>query len=374
MIKISNILSNDKFLQNLKNKNIQYIPLEEYKGINTCINFKCKKNHIFKSIPRAIYDGQGCPYCSHNKVLKGYNDLWTTHPHIANLLKDKNVGYDVSFQTHKKADFICPNCNSLIKNKSIKYVVKNNYLRCDYCFDKKSYPEKFISNMLKQLNIKFVYDNSFEWSNKKRYDFYIEELSLIIETHGIQHYVNSFGSINIINQYKNDEYKEQLALSNGIQNYIQLDCRISSKEYIKKSIFDSNLSKIFDLKSIDWDECELNSCKSDLINVCNMWDNGTQNVFELSEIFKLDRHTITNYLKRGSDLNICSYNVDEENKKRLVKMCNINKKRVLRINDNKIFDSVSEVCKIYGYKNQSISACCRGERKTAYGQKWKYID
>ena len=371
---MSNIISNDKFLENLKNRDIKYIPLEKYKGTNTCIEFKCVNNHIFKSRPRALYAGQGCPYCSGNKVLKGYNDLWTTYPQIASLLKDKNIGYNVSFQTHMKADFICPNCNSLLKNKSIKYIVKNNYLKCDLCYGGKSYSEKFISNLLRQLNIEYLYDTSFIWSNKKRYDFYIEDFSLIIETHGLQHYTNSFGSISIINQNENDKYKEQLAISNGIHNYIQLDCRISSKEYIKKSILDSNLSKIFDLNNIDWNECELNSCKSYLIDICNMWDNGIHNVLMLSKIFNLDRHTITNYLKRGSNLNICSYNVDEENKKRIIKMRNINKKRVLRISDNKIFDSVAEICRIYGYKSQSISACCRGKRKTAYGEKWKYID
>lgn len=32
--------------------------------------------------------GKRCPVCAGKKVLVGYNDLWTTHPEIAKLLKD----------------------------------------------------------------------------------------------------------------------------------------------------------------------------------------------------------------------------------------------------------------------------------------------
>lgn len=374
MIKLSNIISNDKFLENLEYKNIEYIPLEEYKGRNTCIDFKCKKNHIFKGRPRAIYAGQGCPYCSGSKVLIGFNDLWTTHPNIAKLLLDKSIGYNVSAYSHKKADFVCPNCNKILKDKTIKNIVYRNNLRCEYCFDGISYPEKFVSNMLKQMNVNYKYDCSFEWSNKKRYDFYIEDYSLIIESHGMQHYKDIYKRTNYNEQAKNDAYKEQLALLNGINHYIQLDCSISSKEHIKKSILDSGLSKIFNLDYINWDECDIKSSKSYLIEICNIWNDGLHNVSILSDKFKLDRHTITKYLKQGSNLNICDYNTEEEYEKKFIKMKNKNKKRVLRIDDNKIFDSVQEICDIYGYKHQAISACCRGIRKTAYGYRWKYLD
>ncbi len=43
----------------------------------------CKKGH---SYPASIYErknGSGCPFCSNKKVLKGYNDLATTHPELA---------------------------------------------------------------------------------------------------------------------------------------------------------------------------------------------------------------------------------------------------------------------------------------------------
>ena len=49
--------------------------------------WKCSKDHIWKATVavRAI-GGNGCPYCSNRKVLKGFNDLVTTHPEIASIL------------------------------------------------------------------------------------------------------------------------------------------------------------------------------------------------------------------------------------------------------------------------------------------------
>ncbi len=50
--------------------------------------WKCPIGHIYLAAPmdRARKDrGRGCPYCSHQKFLIGFNDLATTHPKIARL-------------------------------------------------------------------------------------------------------------------------------------------------------------------------------------------------------------------------------------------------------------------------------------------------
>ena len=43
-----------------------------------------------------------------------------------------------------------------------------------------------------------------------------------------------------------------MALTNGIKYYIELDCRYSKGEFIKRSIINSDLSKIYDLSQIDY--------------------------------------------------------------------------------------------------------------------------
>ncbi len=43
----------------------------------------CKKGHKWYSNIRDRNKGSGCPYCSNNKILKGYNDLATINPMLA---------------------------------------------------------------------------------------------------------------------------------------------------------------------------------------------------------------------------------------------------------------------------------------------------
>ena len=38
----------------------------------------------------------------------------------------------------------------------------------------------------------------------------------------------------------------------------------------------------------------------------------------------------------------------------------------------KIWKSVAEICRNLNYNAWSISQCCNGKRKTAYGYKWQY--
>ena len=43
----------------------------------------CKQGHHYEASVSHRSSGQNCPFCSNKKVLKGYNDLSTTHPEIA---------------------------------------------------------------------------------------------------------------------------------------------------------------------------------------------------------------------------------------------------------------------------------------------------
>ena len=82
--------SNDEFLQELKDKNISYIPLEEYIKSSIKIKWLCNRGHIFENTPNEILMGKGCPYCSGRYPIIGETDLWTTHPNIAEMLKNPN--------------------------------------------------------------------------------------------------------------------------------------------------------------------------------------------------------------------------------------------------------------------------------------------
>ena len=53
-------------------------------GSNKSVAWKCVNNHIFQAVvhSRAL-QGTGCPICSNQQLLVGYNDLATTHPELA---------------------------------------------------------------------------------------------------------------------------------------------------------------------------------------------------------------------------------------------------------------------------------------------------
>ena len=58
-------------------------PSEVYAGSDVDRIWVCSKGHEYLKTPKAICkQKRRCPYCSGKKVLKGFNDLKTTHPEI----------------------------------------------------------------------------------------------------------------------------------------------------------------------------------------------------------------------------------------------------------------------------------------------------
>ena len=166
-------LTNDEFLKRLKNKNIKYIPLEEYQGYEVKIKWACLKNtkHIFEATPLNVFGGRGCPYCSHHKVFVGETDMWTTNPKMASMLKDPEDGYKYTENSTHRLYWKCLDCGNILF-KSPNTVFRQG-LSCDVCSDGISYAERYMISILNQLNIKYLHDVATNWSNGKRYDFYI---------------------------------------------------------------------------------------------------------------------------------------------------------------------------------------------------------
>ena len=55
---------------------------------NKSMRWECSFGHAWDARIQSRFLGRGCPYCSGNKVLQGYNDLATTHPQLAKELTD----------------------------------------------------------------------------------------------------------------------------------------------------------------------------------------------------------------------------------------------------------------------------------------------
>lgn len=365
-------LTNEEFLQRLKDKNILYVPLEEYKTMATKIKWKCYKNpnHIFEATPNHILGGKGCPYCCRRKVFVGETDLWTTNPNVANMLENSNEGYLYTAFSNHRTNWKCPNCGHLINNRAISDMTTYG-LYCPVCSDGVSYPEKFVANLLKQLEIDFIHDRPTKWSENKRYDFYIEKYNMIIECHGLQHYKEVFGSFgktrNLKEEQLNDVFKRNIAFANGIEKYIVIDCRNSDKDFLYNSILNSELSIAFDLQKVDWNKCNEYANKSYYMDILEYYNNGMKNPVEIAKKVKISHTSVVSALHKLTKSGLCNYNPKDT--------CRICwGKKTICLETQEVFNSINDAAVFAGVAPQGVSTACRNKQKTAGGYHWQFYE
>lgn len=349
---------------------------------------KCNKCGGSITINESNISSQGCGICNGKIVVPGINSILDTHKWLVDDFGlDEDFAKTHTYGTRDKGLFVCKDCGNK-KEVDTYSVVKGRSIGCS-CGDGISYPEKFIMCLLKQLNIEFktqLSKTELEWCDKYRYDFYIPEYNMIIETHGEQHYRdNSNFKVSLKEVQENDRIKKELALNNGIENYIVLDCRKSELEWIKNSIFNSKLIKYFDLSNIDWLRCEEFALKNIVKEVCLLKKNNpNMTTGEIGNIIDISYDNARAYLKKGAKLGWCDYNPKEELKKTWIKKGQVlNKGKEVEIfKDNKslgIFKSCADLSrqseKLFGVKldGSNISAVCNGKFKTHKGFTFRYI-
>ncbi len=244
------------------------------------------------------------------------NTIAITHPYLIKYFINKNDTNKYSIGTHKQVLMRCPDCG-YEKEKRIREVAIRGFC-CPRCSDKKSYPEKFMFALLEQLNINFknqLSKKTFKWCKDYLYDFYLEDLNCITETHGLQHYQESGKrwKISFDENQENDKNKEKLAKDNGVKYYIILDCRYSDMEWIKNNILESKLPQLLNFKeeNIDWLKCHEYALSSIVKKICELWRSGIRSVTKISEHIKINNNSIRNYLKQGAELGWCDYKLKQ---------------------------------------------------------------
>lgn len=243
----------------------------------------------------------------YNNVQVGVNDIATVAPWMVPWFKDKTVPYTHTVQSNHKVDWICPNCGAEIKNRTICNFYNYKKVICPNCSDGISYGERFLSNLLNVFKIKFDTQKSFNWSEGKIYDFYIPEFDMIVETHGKQHYTNTWSayvdSKSNISIQDNDKYKKRLAIKNNIKNYVVIDCTMSDFDYVKNSIMSSVLVEFLDFSNVYWEEIEKKSLRSVFSNVIDFLNSGGSKS-DAAIMFHISEHTVYEYLKRAKKIGL----------------------------------------------------------------------
>ena len=335
-------------------------------GSESLVNVICDCcGELLKPMPYYAYNNyvheDGTYYC--NRCIKNNNIKWESifesNPEFIKYFINQEDTKKYSSGSNKKVHLKCPDCGH--EKYMTVYNLINRGFSC-ICKDSISYPEKFVFNFLQQIKIDFIFqltNKYFKWCKKYRYDFYIPSINCIIEVNGGQHYIQSGIGRSLKQEKENDKTKKVLALNNNITNYIIIDARKSEMEYIKDSIINSELVRLFDFANINWLECHENACKSLIKEACNLWEDGIKNTQELAKKLKISRRTIIDYLKQGSKLGYTSYSVKNEILKTK------QSKPVRCINTNEIFCSQGEAIRHYKINEVSLSKCCHGIYKSA---------
>lgn len=348
--------------------------IENYIDARTPIFHICNIcNNKWKIRPSALLYRKTCPVCSGRTIgppPEYRNSIWASKykEYFLQFLSEKQMK-ELMPHSKNKVNVTCPYCGQQ------KYItidnLSNQGLSCP-CNDGRSFPNKFIYNVLVQLQQQFEPEYSPRWAEGKRYDIYIPKHNVIIENHGLQHYKEWPNTArSLVEEQKNDTYKEALAKENGISKYIVLDCRRSSRDWIKKSIMQSNLPQIlnFSEEDIDWNKCLEYATKNNFKDIVDLFLQGNS-VRMIANKMNISEPVIRTQLRFANQMELCSY-FHENNETR--------KKPVVCIETGEYYESIRMAARLTGIDNTGISRSCRtgcAAGRGLNGQKlhWKIAD
>lgn len=153
------------------------------------IGSKC--GHRWETNIRArTRDGYGCPFCSNQRILPGFNDLATTHPEIAKLWSPNNklTSQEVSYGSRKPLLWISPECGHEWE-RTLNHLSKLDGIRCPVCFPfmgggKPSFRETELFEWVKARYPEAEQSRRDLLKGRTEVDIYLPSLKLAIEFNG----------------------------------------------------------------------------------------------------------------------------------------------------------------------------------------------
>ncbi|AII26855.1 hypothetical protein OZ71_gp015 [Staphylococcus phage MCE-2014] len=287
--------------RNNKDKIIEYVRLEDTRGNTFLYNVL---NIIIGNLQR-VAEPYIYPYKEGDTIGK-FN--------VKENITEEKIAKDGKVEITRFSIVKCNECGMI---KKIKTSQINNHSK-EYCSDcssmKKSLKElnkhrsrgeSMVEQVLKQQGIEYVAEKSFDWSNRKRYDFYLPEDGCVIEVHGVQHYLEQNEgqrfSLTLEENKKNDKWKKDQAIAHGLK-YIEIDVRDHNFDYIKQSIIDS----VIPTEDVDWKAVYKYMENGFIIEVIELYNSGlTPN--EIGKKLKVSSSVIIERLKQASKIGLIEY-------------------------------------------------------------------
>lgn len=190
---------------------------------NKKVLWLCGKGHRYLSQVSRRYLGQGCPYCSNQKIFRGFNDLKTTHPHLVSEMVNKYLAEELVYGSERQIEWFCDSGHTWIASIKSRVVGTG----CPKCSKNVSGPEKILLKLLGSFDpISQFKTNDFSFVP----DIYIPKLNLIIEYDGEYFHKN---------RVQGDIEKTTKLLEKGFAV-----CRIRENNLVHLDIIHDNLLQI----------------------------------------------------------------------------------------------------------------------------------
>jgi ferredoxin-like protein FixX len=218
----------------------------DYKKNSIPVKIICPIHGEFEQTPNTHLGGSGCPECGKESVLQA-----RTYDNDDFIRKSKEIHgekYDYSLVNYTVStdivDIICPK-HGVFSQQAGSHMRGAGCLSCQ-----ESKGEMYVSNILKNLNIKFIRQHKFtdcrgdkgkKYCRRLPFDFYLPDYHTMVEYDGKQHFepVSRFGGVEGFNKLKrNDEIKNLYCEKNNIK-MIRIPYTMNKDdipEYIKEQL------------------------------------------------------------------------------------------------------------------------------------------
>ena len=164
-------------------KNKELTPLDVLPKSGRKVWWKCSKGHEWQSSISSRSNGNGCPYCSGQRVLIGFNDLRTLNPTLANEWNYERNGNlkpeDVTINNGKKVWWICSKGHEW----QAKIYHRNSGSGCPVCHSERntSLPEFALLYYLRETGLEIIHSYK---EHGYELDIFIPTLHIAIEFDG----------------------------------------------------------------------------------------------------------------------------------------------------------------------------------------------
>ena len=115
-------------------RNLPLTPDSVTHGSNKIVWWNGKCGHEWRaSVKNRVIGGSGCPYCSHNAILEGFNDLASQKPELAAEWSDRNAPLlptQVTVFANRKAWWKCKECGN---EWETLITTRSDGSKCPYC-------------------------------------------------------------------------------------------------------------------------------------------------------------------------------------------------------------------------------------------------